>query len=91
MNSNQKSGPKKLLTVRDVASWLNVSRSLVYQLAEAKQLPVCRIGNGRGAIRFKPEDIEDYIAASVDRRQPINVSPPSKTRLKHIRISKNAS
>jgi excisionase family DNA binding protein len=82
---------KQLLTVSDVAEWLNVSGSLVYQLVESKKIPVCRIGNGRGAIRFRHEDIEAYIASCVDRRMPIKVATPTRSRLKHIKVRREAS
>ena len=82
---------KQLLTVGDVAKWLNVSGSLVYQLVEAKKIPVCRIGNGRGAIRFRPADIEAYITSCVDRRMPIKAPSPSRARLKHVKIRPNAT
>lgn len=81
----------RLLTVGDVAEWLNVSGSLVYQLVESRKIPACRIGNGRGAIRFRHEDIEAYIASCVDHRQPIKVNKPSQTRLKHVKVRRDAS
>ena len=84
----QKRSPASLLTINDVAAWLNVSRSLVYQLVEAKKIPVCRIGNGRGTIRFRHEDVEEYVFATVDRREPVSVPTPARTRLKHVRVSK---
>ena len=87
--ANEKS--KRLLTVGEVAEWLNVSGSLIYQLVESKRIPVCRIGNGRGAIRFRPEDVETYIASCIDHRQPIKVSKPTRTHLKHIKVQRGAS
>lgn len=82
---------KILLTVGDVAKWLNVSSSLVYQLVESKKIPICRIGNGRGTIRFRFEDIEDYITSTVDRRLPIKVAKPLATKLKHVKVRRDAS
>ena len=78
--------PASLLTINDVAAWLNVSRSLVYQLVEAKKIPVCRIGNGRGTIRFRHEDVEEYVSGTIDRREPVTVPTQSRTRLKHVRV-----
>lgn len=89
--SETNSEQKRLLTVCDVADWLNISGSLVYQLVESRKLPVCRIGNGRGAIRFRPEDIENYIASCVDSRQPVKVPVPARTRLKHVKVQRHAS
>ena len=82
---------KRLLTVGDVADWLNVSGSLIYQLVESKKLPVCRIGNGRGAIRFRPDDIKAYIASCVDNRQPINVNKPLRAKLKHVKVVRDGT
>ena len=85
--TKDQSQPKRMLTVTDVAQWLSVSSSLVYQLVEAGKLPVYRIGNGRGAIRFQPQDISDYIESC--RSEPSQ--PPSPLRklrpgLKHVRL-----
>ena len=80
----------RLLTVADVAEWLNVSSSLIYQLVESRKIPVCRIGTGRGTIRFRSEDIENYIASSLDSRLPIKTAKPSPTGLKHIKVRRDA-
>lgn len=77
--------PQPLLTVADVAEWLNVSPSLVYQLVDSGKLPVVRVGNGRGAIRFQTSDVEAYLAASRVQR----VKPQAKPRrgpLKHLKL-----
>ena len=87
-SKNIESTRHQLLTVSEVADWLNVSRSLVYQLVEAKQIAACRIGNGRGAIRFRTEDIDAFVEASVDRKEAIRVPISTKTQLKHIRVKK---
>ena len=78
--------PLRLLTVADVAEWLSISCSLVYQLVESGKLPVHRIGNGRGAIRFQAADIEAYLNDC--RSQHIPVQPKRKLRpqLKHIKL-----
>lgn len=51
----------ELLTVKEVARRLRVSQSLVYQLVESEKLGCHRIGNGRGAIRIRPEDVTEYL------------------------------
>jgi excisionase family DNA binding protein len=84
--TSEQDQPKRLLTVAEVAQWLSVSSSLVYQLVESGKLPIYRIGNGRGAIRFRPEDIEAYL----DGCRIENCQPQSKRKLrpqlKHIRF-----
>jgi excisionase family DNA binding protein len=57
-NSNQsKGGPEALWAATDVAKYLNVSRSWVYQRAEAGELPSLRMG---GLLRFDPEAVRSY-------------------------------
>jgi excisionase family DNA binding protein len=53
----------ELLTVKEVARRLRVSASLVYQLVDSGKLGCHRIGNGRGAIRIRPEDVTSYLQA----------------------------
>ena len=50
-----------LMTVKEVAHRLRVSASLVYQLVDAGKLACHRIGNGRGAIRIRPDDLANYL------------------------------
>lgn len=91
MIKNDENNMNRLLTVADVAEWLNVSSSLIYQLVESRKIPVCRIGTGRGTIRFRSEDIENYIASTLDRRLPIKTAKPLPSRLKHIKVRRDAS
>jgi excisionase family DNA binding protein len=48
-----------LWTVKDVAAYLQLSRSWVYQRAELGELPCIRLG---GALRFEPEAIRRWLA-----------------------------
>jgi len=48
------------LTVRDVAAYLNVNEKTVYRLAQRRELPGFKVA---GAWRFRPEDIEKWVAA----------------------------
>src|SRR5262249_37318097 len=52
---------ESLWTVPDVAAYLRVSRSWVYQHAEANKLPHRRLG---GLLRFDPAEIRAYAASS---------------------------
>jgi excisionase family DNA binding protein len=92
LNHETTSGPKisALMTVSDVAERLRISVSLVYQMVESGKLPVIRIGNGRGAVRFTNEDIDSYI----NSHRVVAISPQSPTirpHLKHIRIRKSGT
>jgi excisionase family DNA binding protein len=50
-----------LWDARDVARYLKVSRSWVYQKAEAGLLPYLRVG---GLVRFVPERIREFALAA---------------------------
>lgn len=48
------------MTVRDVATYLNVNEKTVYRLAQRRELPGFKVA---GAWRFRPEDIERWVEA----------------------------
>jgi excisionase family DNA binding protein len=48
------------MTVRDVATYLNVNEKTVYRLAQRRELPGFKVA---GAWRFRPEDIQEWVAA----------------------------
>jgi excisionase family DNA binding protein len=50
-------GIETLWDARDVARYLKVSRSWVYQKAEAGLLPHLKVG---GLVRFVPERVREY-------------------------------
>ncbi len=54
-------GIEALWDARDVARYLKVSRSWVYQKAEAGLLPYLKVG---GLVRFVPERIRAYALGS---------------------------
>lgn len=85
MSAGRNPSDTNLLTVKAVAERLSVSTSLVYQLVESGKLPVHRIGNGRGAIRFSPQDIETYLEeCRVEKQAP--ATRQRRPRLKHIQL-----
>jgi len=73
----------KLLTVKETAEALSVSPSLVYRLVSEGALRCYRIG--RGALRFREEDVQAYLNGCVvevklePRRRPA-------AHLRHIRV-----
>jgi len=76
-----------LLTIAEVAEWLRVSRTTVYQLVDSGVLVAHRIGAGRGALRVSEDDLEDYLAR-VRQEKPTAASapkPPAR-RLRHLRL-----
>ena len=78
---------KKLLTVGDVAEWLSISKSSVYQMVETGKLPVIRLGLAKGSIRFEQADILQFLA---DSRSSHAMADKPSTRprkaLKHVQI-----
>ena len=52
---------KQLLTVAEVAERLKLSVSLIYAMVNAGTLPSLRVGNGRGSIRFREGDVQEYL------------------------------
>lgn len=49
---------EKLLTLDDLADYLNISRRTTYRLLKGSDLPAYRIG---GHLRFRREDIDLWI------------------------------
>jgi excisionase family DNA binding protein len=47
------------MTVREVAAYLNVNEKTVYRLAQKREIPGFKVA---GAWRFRPEDIDRWIA-----------------------------
>ncbi len=74
-----------LLTVRDTADRLNVSRNCVYQLVEAGKLPCHRIGIGRGAIRISEEDIRQFLESCRQEKHEEPRKAPRR-KLKHLKL-----
>ena len=77
----------KLLTVGQVADWLNISKSSVYQMVEAGKLPVIRLGLAKGSLRFEQSDILEFLSNA--KRNEVIATPPTtraRKQLKHIRV-----
>jgi excisionase family DNA binding protein len=55
----------RLWTVNDVARALHRHPMTIYTLVEEGEIKVVRIGNGRGSIRFRKEDVDAYINAHI--------------------------
>ena len=73
----------KLLTVRETAETLSVSPSLVYRLVSEGALRCFRIG--RGALRFREEDIQEYLSQCVVEAR-LEPHRATAAHLKHVRI-----
>jgi excisionase family DNA binding protein len=51
-------GLEQLLTVREVATMLQVSTATIYAIAARQELPHVRVSN---ALRFRPQDVERFL------------------------------
>lgn len=60
--------PEPLWTVDDVRNFLRVSRSWVYQQAEAGRLPCLRVV---GVLRFDPGEVRRWVAGTARRSNVI--------------------
>ena len=74
-----------MLTVRQVADRLNLSKQCVYALIDSGRLPAHRFGVGRGTIRICSNDLRQYITESrySGAEEPRKAPRP---RLKHISL-----
>lgn len=75
-----------MLTVVEVAAFLRVSRTCVYQLIESGKIACHRIGVGRGAIRVTQSDLDEFVQGCRQKpgEEASNASRPAK-RLKHLK------
>ena len=72
-----------LLRAKDVAEILACSRSEVYALKDAGKLPYCKIG---GMVRFRREDVEQFIADSMVPSAKRHDHDRRPTGLKHLHL-----
>lgn len=70
-----------LITVKEAAGRLNVSRGLVYALVRTGKLRHERHGTGRGTIRIDESDLDEY------RRAAVNPAGPPVQGLRHITLT----
>lgn len=63
--------PRPAMTVRDVATYLNVDDKTIYRLAQKRELPGFKVA---GAWRFRPDDLERWIEA----RKNLSPAAPSR-------------
>jgi len=53
-----KEKPRRLSTIKEIAEYLRLSESTVYQMAQKGEIPGIKIG---GTWRFKMEEIENWL------------------------------
>lgn len=77
-----------LLTVKDAAHRLSLSEASIYDMVRSGRLSAVRLGRRGGAIRIRPEDLEQCLQASthqVTTKSP-HVQHVPRVKLKHIRL-----
>jgi excisionase family DNA binding protein len=74
-----------MLTVKEVADRLRVSRTCVYQLVERGKLACHRIGIGRGAIRISLDDLTAFVCACRENRSAESESSLRPVHLRHLK------
>ena len=86
---------RTLLTVRDVAQRLQLSVALIYSMVSDGSLPGLRVGKGRGSIRFREADVQQYLddcrligKRRIGRAHLLLRRP--KQQLKHLKVGKEA-
>ncbi len=74
-----------LITVKQAATMLTVSPSLVYALVASGTLPAVRLGTGRGTIRLDDEAVRQYLEAT--KVQPPHGATIAEHDFQHLRVS----
>jgi excisionase family DNA binding protein len=72
----------KAMTVKQAATRLEVSRSLVYAMVSAGRLRHYRIGTGRGAIRIPEEAIDEFLKTA----EVVIPAARQVVRFRHVRV-----
>ncbi len=71
--------PDPLLTARQVADRLAISKRAVYDLTYAGRLPCFRLGAGDGAMRFSAEDVDTYLQSCRSTGQKLTSAGVSRS------------
>jgi excisionase family DNA binding protein len=58
---------EQLMTIEEVAKYLNVDKFTVYRLVANQKLPAFKVGN---QWRFKPEAIEQWLEGNCNLKRP---------------------
>lgn len=75
-----------MITVREAASRLGISPSLVYSLVARGRIRHERFGLGRGVIRIAEEALAEYRKSSEVQLQTPPRRSSSSLRLRHLRL-----
>jgi hypothetical protein len=73
----------ELMTKEEVAEVLRFRPSMVHRIGLRKT----RIGNGRGVIRYRKQDVVEYINSKVEREEVIESASQQKERYRKVGVS----
>ena len=74
-----------MLTVKQAAERLKCSSALVYQLCAERRLAHVRLGLGRGTIRIREDDLDQFVNnKTVQPNEAAPKLPPMK--FKHLKL-----
>lgn len=73
----------ELMTKEEVAETLRIRTSMVHRIGLKKT----RIGNGRGKILYRKQDVVDYINSKVEREEVIESADQQKERYRKMGVS----
>lgn len=77
--------PMNVFKVRQVAERLQIAEATVYQLCATRQLRHFRVGTGRGTIRIREEDLDEFLGRAAV--QPTGLDAPSPVvGLKYLKV-----
>ena len=75
----------KLLTIKTAAHRLDVSPSLLYQMASNGLIRCYKIGVGRGTIRFSETHLQEYLATQeTEGKRDTKIPPRQRSELRHL-------
>jgi len=61
MKSKHQNMIERLLTVPELAEWLNISVKTIYRMTARREIPFYRLGSGKKGIRFKLTEILKWL------------------------------
>ena len=73
----------ELMTKEEVAKILRIRASMVHRIGLKKT----RIGNGRGKILYRKQDVKEYIDSKVEREEVIKNAHQQKERYRKMGVS----
>jgi hypothetical protein len=74
---------EELMTKEEIAKILRIKPSMVHRIGIRKTRP----GNGRGVIRYREEDVIEYINSKVEKKEVIKSAYKQEERHRKMEVS----